>query len=142
MTIHIFADSSAQFLVLRGLLAPHQATASLLHSAVSIPASVDAVIVRADLSLAGNIAALKRLMPRMARMNQRRFVVGARNRLAAVQAQALTATHVMENPVERRALLGALGLLRSIEEPQLSIGAGSPEEVSAAGMQSLAAMVA
>jgi putative nucleotidyltransferase with HDIG domain len=142
MTIHIFADSSAQFLVLRGLLAPHQATASLLHSAVSIPASVDSVIVRADLSLAGNIAALKKLMPRMAKMTHRIFVVGARNRLAAVQAQALTATHVMENPIDRRALLAALGLLRTIEEPQLSIGAGSPEEVSAAGLQSLAAMFA
>src|ERR1700760_4153121 len=142
MTIHIFADSSAQFLVLRGLLAPHQATASLLNSAVSIPASVTAVIVRADLSLAGNIAALKKLMPRMAKMTHRLFVFGARNRLAAVQAQALTATHVMENPVDRRALLGALGLLRSIEEPSLTIGAGSPEEVSAAGMQSLAAMFA
>src|ERR1700755_474447 len=130
MTIHIFADSSAQFLVLRGLLAPHQATASLLNTAVTIPASVDAVIVRADLSLAGNIAALKKLMPRMAKMAQRIFVVGARNRLAAVQAQALSATHVMENPIDRRALLAALGLLRTIEEPSLMIGAGSPEEVS------------
>src|ERR1700760_3664151 len=128
MTIHIFADSSAQFLVLRGLLAPHQATASLLHSAVSIPASVDAVIVRADLSLAGNIAALKRLMPRMAKMAQRIFVVGAKNRLAAVQAQALSATHVMENPIDRRALLGALGLLQTLDAPALTIRVGSAEE--------------
>src|ERR1700761_5597698 len=128
MTIHIFADSSAQFLVLRGLLAPHQATASLLSTAVTIPASVDAVIVRADLSLAGNIAALKKLMPRMAKMAQRIFVVGAKNRLAAVQAMALSATHVMENPIDRHTLLHALGLLQPLEAPPLIIGVGSAEE--------------
>jgi len=142
MTIHIFADSSAQFLVLRGLLAPHQATASLLNPTASLPASVDAVIVRADLSLAGNIAALKKLMPRMATMAHRIFVVGAKNRLAAVQALALSATHVMENPIDRRALLTALGLLETLNASPLAIGAGSAEEISAAGLQSLATMFA
>ena len=140
MKIHILADNPAKFLVLRGSLEPHQASASLLGKATGLPAGCDAVIVRVDLTLAGNIAALKQLMPKLAGLTHRVFVVGAKNRLAVVQALALSATHVLEHPVDRRELLTALGLLETATAP--SGGGGSAQEVCAGGAQSLATMFA
>ena len=100
--------------------------------------SSDAVIVRADLTLARNILALKILVPKMANAARRVFVVDPKNRLAVVQALALTATHVVETPVNRFKLLDALGLLETPGPRPASVG--SAQEVSAGGARSLASM--
>jgi HD-GYP domain-containing protein (c-di-GMP phosphodiesterase class II) len=140
MTIHIFADSSEKFLGLHGLLNWRTVSASLLDNISRLPKPGDAVIVRADLTLARNILTLKLLVPKIASVEPRVFVVEAKNRLAVVQALALSATHVLENPVDKRELLDVLGLLET-SKPQLS-SIGGAQEVSAGGARSLASMFA
>jgi len=140
MTIHIFADSNEKFLGLRGLLDGQTVSASLLDNIPRQPQPGDAVIVRADLTLARNIPALKQLVPKIANLERRVFVVVSRNRLAVVQALALSATHVLENPVDKHGLLVALGLLETSKLPPSSFG--SAQEVSAGGARSLASMFA
>jgi HD-GYP domain-containing protein (c-di-GMP phosphodiesterase class II) len=136
MTIHIFADSIDRFLGLHGMLDWQTVNASLLDNIAHIPQPRDAVIVRADLTLARNISALKILVPKMANAERRVFVVDVKNRLAVVQALALSATHVVETPVNRLELLDALGLL---ETPRPA-SVGCAQEASAGGARSLASM--
>jgi hypothetical protein len=131
MTIHIFADSIDRFLGLHGMLDWQTVNASLLDNIACVPQPRDAVIVRADLTLARNILALKILVPKMANAARRVFVVDARNRLAVVQAFALSATHVVETPVKRFELLDALGLLETPGPRPASVG--SAQEASAGG---------
>jgi putative nucleotidyltransferase with HDIG domain len=140
MTIHIFADSIDRCLGLHGMLDWQTVSASLLHDIPRIPQPSDAVIVRADLTLARNILALKILVPKIANAQRRVFVLDCKNRLAVVQALALSATHVLENPVKRRELLDALGLLETPNPPPASVG--DAQEVSAGGARSLASMFA
>jgi len=52
MTIHIFADSIDRFLGLHGMLDWQTVNASLLDNIACVPQPRDAVIVRADLTLA------------------------------------------------------------------------------------------
>jgi putative nucleotidyltransferase with HDIG domain len=136
MTIHIFADSIDRFLGLHGMLDWQTVNASLLDNIAHIPQPRDAVIVRADLTVARNILALKILVPKMANAERRVFVVDVKNRLAVVQALALSATHVVETPVNRLELLDALGLL---ETPRPA-SVGCAQEASAGGARSLASM--
>jgi putative nucleotidyltransferase with HDIG domain len=137
MTIHIFADSAEKFLDLHALLDSQKVSASLSGNVASAPQSCDAVIVRADLALARNILALKVLLPKLANVQRRLFVVEPKNRLAVVQAFALSATHVLENPVDRRELFAALGIEPENRQPGST---GCTLEVSAGGARSLASM--
>jgi putative nucleotidyltransferase with HDIG domain len=140
MTVHILADSIDKFLGLHGMLDWRTVSASLLDNIAHVPQPGDTVVVRADLTLARNIVALKILVPKMANARRRVFVVDAKNRLAVVQALALSATHVLESPVNNHALLDALGLL---ETPRpLPAAVRSAQEVSAGGARSLASMFA
>jgi putative nucleotidyltransferase with HDIG domain len=136
MTIHIFADSIDRFLSLHGMLDWQTVNASLLDNIACVPQPRDAVIVRADLTLARNILALKMLVPKIANAARRVFVVDTKNRLSVVQALALSATHVVEAPVDRFELLDALGLL----ETKRPVPVGSGQEVAAGGARSLASM--
>jgi len=137
MTVHIFADSVEKFLGLCKLLGSQQAVASLSSSHGSAPQPCDAVIVGADLALASNILALKVLLPKLANARRRLFVVEAKNRLAAVQAFALSATHVLENPVDRRELFAALGIEPENRQPGSTGGA---QDAAAGGARSLGSM--
>jgi len=140
MTIHIFADSIDRFLGLHGMLDWQTVNASLLDDIARVPQPSDAVIVRADLTLARNILALKTLAPKIANAQRRVFVLDSKNRLAVVQALALSATHVLENPVKRHELLDALGLLETTRPPAASVG--DAQEVAAGGARSLVSMFA
>jgi len=140
MTVHIFADSIDRFLGLHGMLDWRTVNASLLDNIACLPQPGDTVVVRADLTLARNIVALKILVPKMANARRRVFVVDAKNRLAVVQALALSATHVLESPIDRRELLDVLGLLKTPKPPLASVG--DAQEVSAGGARSLASMFA
>jgi putative nucleotidyltransferase with HDIG domain len=140
MTVHIFADSIDKFLGLHGMLDWQTVSASLLDNIACVPQPDDAVIVRADLTLARNILALKLLVPKMANAQRRVFVVDAKNRLAVVQALALSATHVLGSPIDRRELLDVLGLLKTPKPPRALVG--DAQEVSAGGARSLASMFA
>jgi putative nucleotidyltransferase with HDIG domain len=111
-----------------------------LDNVACLPQPNDAVIVRADLTLARNILALKLLVPKIADAQRRVFVVDAKNRLAVVQALALSATHVLESPVDRHGLLDALGLLKIPNPPPSSVGGA--REVSAGGVRALTSMFA
>jgi len=138
MTIHIFADSIDRFLGLHGMLDWQTVNASLLDNIACVPQPRDAVIVRADLTLTRNILALKILVPKMANAARRVFVVDATNRLAVVQALALSATHVVDTPVKRFELLDASGPARN---PGTAAGIRrSAQQASAGGARSLASM--
>jgi HD-GYP domain-containing protein (c-di-GMP phosphodiesterase class II) len=139
MTVHIFADSIDKFLGLHGMLDWRTVSASLLDNIACVPQRNDAVIVRADLTQARNILALKLLVPKMANVQRRVFVVDAKNRLAVVQALALSATHVLGSPIDRRELLDVLGLLKT---PKPLESVGDAQEVSAGGARSLVSMFA
>jgi putative nucleotidyltransferase with HDIG domain len=137
VTIHIFADSPEKILGLRALLGSQEVSASLSGDVASAPQPCDTVIVRADLALARNILALKVLLPKLANVQRRLFVVEPKNRLAVVQAFALSATHVLENPVNRRELFAALGLEAAARQPGST---GCAQEAAAGGARSLGSM--
>jgi putative nucleotidyltransferase with HDIG domain len=135
MTVHIFADSVEKFLGLHVLL-DSKVSASLSSNDARAPQPCDAVIVRADLTLPGNILALKVLLPKLASVQRRLFVVEPKNRLAVVQAFALSATHVLETPVNRRELFAALG----VEAARQPGSTGCAQEAAAGGARSLGSM--
>lgn len=138
MPIHIIADSADKISGLRKLLGSEDVTSSLLQDAAGAPRSSEAIIVHVDFSIARNIVTLKALVPKLAAVERRIFVVAAKNRLFVLQAYALTATHVLECPVAGHRLLAALC---HAETPSRTTAASSlAEEASAGGARSLGTM--
>lgn len=140
MTIHIIADSKEKISHLRGLLGPLDVTSSLLDAAAGASKSTDAVIVRADFTVARNLVTLKALLPKLAKVDRRIFLVDGKNRLFVSQAYALSATHVLDNYVNAGKLLAAL---RQDETPCQSrpvVAADPAQEASAGGARSLGSM--
>ena len=141
MTIHIIADNPERISGLRRLLGSQDITSSLLNDAGGVPKSSDAVVVRADFTVARNLVTLKALVPKLTKVDRRVFLVDSRNRLFVSQAYALSATHVLDNFVDAGRLHAAL---RPAETPSPSIqpvAAIDPtHEASAGGAKSLASM--
>jgi putative nucleotidyltransferase with HDIG domain len=140
MTIHIITDSADKISGLRKLLGSEDVTSSLLQDAAGAPKSSEAVIVCVDFSIARNIVALKALVPKLAAVERRVFVVAAKNRLFVLQAYALKATHVLESPVDAFRLRTALHPAEPASD-QSPVAAGNPvQQASAGGAQSLLSM--
>jgi putative nucleotidyltransferase with HDIG domain len=141
MTIHLIADSKDNISSLRNLLGPRDVTSSLLDDADGAPKSSDAVIVRADFKVARNLVTLKALVPKLAKVNRRIFIVDGRNRLFVSQAYALSATHVLETPLSGSRLLATL---RQDDEPgqskPMTVAIDPAQEASNGGARSLASM--
>ena len=140
MTIHIIADSTERISGLRQLLGSQDVTSSLLNDATGAPKSSDAVIVRADFTVARNLVTLKALVPKLAKVERRIFIVDGRNRLFVSQAYALSATHVLETPVNGSRLLATLRQAETPCRSQPVVAADPAREASAGGARSLASM--
>jgi putative nucleotidyltransferase with HDIG domain len=136
MAIHIVADRPDKILDLQSLLEPRRTTASLLGDDGAGPVLDDVVIVHVDLAVVDNIVALKRVIPKTKNAERRIFILDRKHRILAVQATALTATHVLESPVSARVLLDALGeaAAPAIESRQ------STQDAAREGAESFASM--
>jgi putative nucleotidyltransferase with HDIG domain len=140
MTIHIVADSKEKISHLRGLLGPQDVTSSLLNDTDSAPKSTDAVIVRADFKVARNLVTLKALLPKLAKVDRRIFLVDGKNRLFVSQAYALSATHVLDNRASGNQLLATLRQTDTPAQSQPVAATDPAQEASAGGARSLGSM--
>jgi putative nucleotidyltransferase with HDIG domain len=123
------------------LLGSQDVTSSLLNDAGGAPKSSEAVVVSADFKVARNLVTLKALVPKLAKVDRRVFLVDSRNRLFVSQAYALSATHVLDNFVSADRLLVALIPAETAEQCRPVAFAGDPtQEASSGGARSLAAM--
>jgi putative nucleotidyltransferase with HDIG domain len=140
MRIQILGDSTARLSSVRSVLEPRfTVTSELLDSADIRDEDVAAVVVTADLRFVDNIASLKRISGKLNRIRKRVFLIDQRNRLSAVQAYALGATHVLINPVTKTQLLEKLTDHRP-RDGAASESVSSGAEAARAGAASLASM--
>ena len=109
MSVHIIADTRTKASVLRGMLEQRYVITSELLDGANIPrGELASIVVAADLTSVENIAALKAISSKLARVGKRVFVIDGTGRLSVVQAYALGATHVLSNPVRQQQLLAKL----------------------------------
>jgi putative nucleotidyltransferase with HDIG domain len=140
MRIQILGDSTARLSSVRSVLEQQfTVTSELLDSADIRDEDVAAVIVTADLRFVDNIASLKRISGKLNRIRKRVFLIDQRNRLSAVQAYALGATHVLINPITKTQLLEQLTDHRPCDIAA-SESVASSAEAARAGAASLASM--
>ncbi len=140
MRIQILGDSTARLSSVRSVLEQQFTVSSeLLDSADIRDEDVAAVVVTADLRFVDNIASLKRISGKLNRIRKRVFLIDQRNRLSAVQAYALGATHVLINPVTKTQLLEKLTDHRP-RDGAASESVSSGAEAARAGAASLASM--
>jgi putative nucleotidyltransferase with HDIG domain len=122
------------------MLEQHYVITSELLNTASLPRSkINSVVVAADLTIVENIAALKAISGRLARIPKRVFLIDGTGRLSVVQAYALGATHVLSNPVNHRQLLAKLADVEA-SVPSASESASGSQEAASAGSASIAAM--
>ncbi len=140
MRIQILGDSTARLSSVRSVLEQQFTVSSeLLDSADIRDEDLAAVVVTADLRFVDNIASLKRISGKLNRIRKRVFLIDQRNRLSAVQAYALGATHVLINPVTKTQLLERLTDHRPRDiAASESVSGGA--EAARAGAASLASM--
>ena len=140
MSVHVVADVHTKLSVLRTMLEQRYVITSELLNAASIPrGKLDSIVVAADLTVVENIAALKAISGRLARIPKRVFLIDGTGRLSVVQAYALGATHVLSNPVNQKQLLAKL----AAEAPAISTSepeSGRSQEAASSGSASIAAM--
>jgi putative nucleotidyltransferase with HDIG domain len=109
MRILVAGDNVSQLSTVRAMLVQQcTVTSELLASMELRDNEIDAVVVAADLRLAENISALKRVSEQLGRIRKRVFLIDRKNRLSVVQAHALGATHVLPNSVSKPLLLAKL----------------------------------
>jgi putative nucleotidyltransferase with HDIG domain len=122
------------------MLEQHYVITSELLNTASLPRSkINSIVVAADLTIVENIAALKAISGRLARIPKRVFLIDGTGRLSVVQAYALGATHVLSNPVNHRQLLAKLADVEA-SVPSASESASGSQEAASAGSASIAAM--
>jgi putative nucleotidyltransferase with HDIG domain len=138
MRIQILGDSTARLSSVRSVLEQQfTVTSELLDSADIRDEDVAAVVVTADLRFVDNIASLKRISGKLNRIRKRVFLIDQRNRLSAVQAYALGATHVLINPITKAQLLEKL-----TDHRPCDIAAGESVASSAEAARACAASLA
>jgi HD-GYP domain-containing protein (c-di-GMP phosphodiesterase class II) len=143
MSVHVVADADAKLPVLRAMIEQRHAITSELLSSASIPrGKIDSVVVAADVANVENIAALKAISDKLARIPKRVFLIDGRGRLSVVQAYALGATHVLSNPVNQKQLLAKLADIESPPIAPIRIESSGSQEAASAGSASIAAMFA
>src|SRR5262245_15313891 len=139
---HIVADAHTKLSVLRTMLEQHYVITSELLDTASLPrGKTNSIVVAADLTHVENIAALKAMSDKLARIPKRVFLIDGTGRLSVVQAYALGATHVLTNPVNHRQLLAKLADVEaSVLPPSASEPASGSQEAASAGAAGIAAM--
>jgi putative nucleotidyltransferase with HDIG domain len=139
-SVHIVADAHTKLSVLRTMLEQHYVITSELLNIASLPRSkINSIVVAADLTIVENIAALKAISGRLARIPKRVFLIDGTGRLSVVQAYALGATHVLSNPVNHRQLLAKLADAEASVQ-RTSESASGGQEAASAGSAGIAAM--
>lgn len=130
--IRVVADTSDRLAELRAIIAPrHKVHSGLLDDDFNDSAGLDAAVIAADLRLADNIAALKRMIPAVRRARKRIFVIEPKSHLYVVQAIALGATSVLFNAATQRGELLA-ELADFVEAPTIAPETGSDAKAAAA----------
>jgi putative nucleotidyltransferase with HDIG domain len=141
MSVHVVADVHTKVAVLRTMLEQRYVITSELLNTASIPrGKLDSIVVAADLTIVENIAALKAIAPRLARVPKRVFLIDGTGRLSVVQAYALGATHVLSNPVNQKQLLAKLADTEAQAAPAVGRESAGSQEAVSAGSASIAAM--
>ena len=137
---HIVADAHTKLSVLRTMLEQHYVITSELLNTASLPrGKTNSIVVAADLTHVENIAALKAMSGKLARIPKRVFLIDGTGRLSVVQAYALGATHVLSNPVNHRQLLAKLADVEA-SVPSVGAPASGSQEAASAGAAGIAAM--
>jgi putative nucleotidyltransferase with HDIG domain len=140
MSVHVIADNASKIPALRALIErQHVVTSETLSSASIKRNGMEAAVIAVDVAAVDNIAALKAISERLARIPRRIFVIDGKGRLPVVQAYALGATCVLANPVAQAELLAKLA---PVEAPVFPVGEirGSTMEAASAGAASIASM--
>ena len=142
MSVHVIADNPAKVPALRSVLEPRFAVTSEMLADTGLRRNgIEAAVVAVDVAAVDNIAALKAISPRLARVPKRVFLIEGKGRLAIVQAYALGATYVLTNPLKPSQLLARLA---PADANVVSDGGSSVTSVEAAsaGAASIASMFA
>jgi putative nucleotidyltransferase with HDIG domain len=142
MSVHVIADNPAKVPALRSVLEPRFAVTSEMLADTGLRRNgIEAAVVAVDVAAVDNIAALKAISPRLARVPKRVFLIEGKGRLAIVQAYALGATYVLTNPLKPSQLLARLA---PADADVVSDGGSSVTSVEAAsaGAASIASMFA
>ena len=109
MSVHVIADNPAKVPALRSVLEPRFAVTSEMLADTGLRRNgIEAAVVAVDVAAVDNIAALKAISPRLARVPKRVFLIEGKGRLAIVQAYALGATYVLTHPLKPSQLLARL----------------------------------
>jgi putative nucleotidyltransferase with HDIG domain len=109
MFVHVLADTSAELASVRAALErKHEVTSELLGGASIRRSECQALVVKADLRVLENIAALKKTLGSLDRMRKCIFLLDQTVHLCIAQAYALGATHVLIGPAYQKKLLWAL----------------------------------
>jgi putative nucleotidyltransferase with HDIG domain len=109
MFVHVLADSSDKLSGVCSILERQfKVAGERLDADAKLPHAPQAVVVRADLRTVANIVALKKRAARLAKAEQRVFLVEEPSHVSVSQAYALGATLVLPGMINRQKLLAAL----------------------------------
>jgi hypothetical protein len=109
MFVHVLADDAAKLSQLCRILDRRfRVAAERLDVDAKVSQAPHAMVVRADLRIAENIAALKKRSARMAKVPKRIFLVEEPSHVCISQAYALGATLVLPSTINQSKLLAAL----------------------------------
>jgi putative nucleotidyltransferase with HDIG domain len=107
--VHVLADTSAKLAGVRSAIErQYGVTAELLGEASVRRSECHALVVRADLRILENIAALKKTLGNLSHVSKRIFLLDQTLHLCIAQAYALGATLVLTGPVSQTRLLSLL----------------------------------
>jgi len=142
MPVHVVADTSAKLAGICAVLErKYDVTSELLGSARARRGACRALVVKADLRVVENIAALRTTLGNLAHVRKRIFLLDQTVNLGIAQAYALGATLVLAGPVSQAKLLAALAD-RSDPVADAPAAASNENEASSAGAIAMASMFA
>jgi putative nucleotidyltransferase with HDIG domain len=142
MSVHVIADTSSKLAGVRAALErKYDVTSELLGNAAARCGECRAIVVKADLRLVENIAALRTILGSMAHVQKRIFLLDQTVNLGIAQAYALGATLVLTGPFNQAKLLSELAD-RSGSGAHLPATASDEDEASSIGAAAIASLFA
>jgi putative nucleotidyltransferase with HDIG domain len=142
MSVHVIADTSSKLAGVRAALErKYDVTSELLGGAAARGSECRAIVVKADLRLVGNIAALRTSLESLAHVQKRIFLLDQTVNLGIAQAYALGATLVLTGPFNQAKLLSVLAD-RSGSSAHLPATASDDDEASSIGAAAIASLFA
>nr|WP_246666780.1 HD domain-containing phosphohydrolase [Bradyrhizobium guangdongense] len=140
--VHVLADTSDKLSGVCSILERKFTVAGeRLDAEAKLPHTPLAVVVRADLRIVENIAALKKRAARIAKTAKRIFIVEQTSHVCISQAYALGATLVLPGTIDRTKLMAAL-MDQTETGSSASEQAAQPNDAAEAGATAIAAMFA